>query len=192
MIQTKNHRIHPVRTGLPCLRTGRIHSAHYQAHHIKTEPTNTLAFGRIPAYCKYELFMERYRSAAEIIRREIRIGPDTRILDVGCGNGYMKHFFDEGEGEWHGIEVWEQRVRCCQKLGYQIAEINIETTPFPYPDESFAVVFASHVIEHLPDPAQALRECARVLQPGGLLLVATPTKTSARGRSHECAASSEK
>jgi len=135
-----------------------------------------LAFGRIPAYCKYELFMERYRSAAEIVRREVSVGARTRFLDVGCGNGYMKYFFERDEGVWHGIEVWDKRVQCCRDLGYEVSEINIETTPFRFEAGQFDVIFASHVIEHLPDPTQALRECIRVLRPGGLLLVATPTK----------------
>lgn len=135
-----------------------------------------LAFGRIPSYCRYELFMERYRSASEIVRRELEITPETQILDVGCGNGYMKKFFDPGEGKWFGIEVWDERIRCCERLGYEIAAINIETTPFPFEDERFDVVFASHVIEHLPEPEKALKECARVLKPRGLMLVATPTK----------------
>ncbi len=137
---------------------------------------NQLAFGRINAYRKYELFMERYRSAAEIVRREIPLSPETRFLDVGCGNGIMKFFFDDHEGQWHGIEEWAERVECCEKLGYEVASINIESTPFPYPDASFELVFASHVIEHLKNPARAIRECSRVLKPGGLLLVATPTK----------------
>lgn len=137
---------------------------------------NQLAFGRIPAFRKYELFMERYRSAAEIVRRELPLDSETRFLDVGCGNGIMKFFFDEAEGIWHGIEEWGERVECCEERGYKVARLNIETTAFPYEDASFDTVFASHVIEHLKDPARALHECARVLKPGGLLLVATPTK----------------
>lgn len=141
-----------------------------------SQTKSELAFDRIPSFCTYELFMERYRSAAEIVRREMPLGPETLFLDVGCGSGYMKQFFDPGEGQWHGIEVWDERVECCRRLGYEVSVINIETTPFPYEARQFDVVFASHVIEHLPDPAQAIRECARVLKPGGLLLVATPTK----------------
>jgi len=150
---------------------------------------NQLAFGRINAYRKYELFMERYRSAAEIVRREIPLNPETRFLDVGCGNGIMKFFFDDVEGTWHGIEAWAERVACCEKLGYKVAEINIESTAFPYPDGSFDTVFASHVIEHLNDPTRAIRECARVLKPGGLLFSGNTHQTALLCRAYQLVAS---
>jgi demethylmenaquinone methyltransferase/2-methoxy-6-polyprenyl-1,4-benzoquinol methylase len=41
----------------------------------------------------------------------------------------------------------------------------------PYADESFDVVASAHVLEHLPDPAPAIAEMARVLRPGGKLLL---------------------
>lgn len=48
--------------------------------------------------------------------------------------------------------------------------------PFGLPNESFQYVFSEHMIEHLPVPtaAQMLRECRRVLRPGGTLRIATP------------------
>ena len=145
-------------------------------HHFEKVEMTQVAFGRINAYRKYELFMERYRSAAEIVRREISLTPATRFLDVGCGNGIMKFFFDQDEGVWHGIEEWPERVECCKNLGYQVTQFNMDTTGFPFADASYDTVFASHVIEHLKDPARIIRECARVLKPGGIFLVATPTK----------------
>jgi len=135
-----------------------------------------LAFGRIPSFRKYELFMERYRSAAEIMRRAVPLNRESRLLDVGCGNGIMKFFFDDDEGQWHGIEGWNERADCCRRLGYDVVGLDLEGAVFPYQDESFDLVFASHVIEHLANPPGAILECARVLKPGGLLLVATPTK----------------
>jgi predicted SAM-dependent methyltransferase len=50
------------------------------------------------------------------------------------------------------------------------------TQPFPFPDGSFRYIFSEHVIEHLPyESALAmLRECHRVLEPGGRLRIATP------------------
>lgn len=135
-----------------------------------------MAFGRIPAYCKYELFMERYRSAAEIIRGQLKLSKTTKFLDIGAGEGYMKYFFDAGEGKWFGVECWKERILKCKSLGYQIADIDINTTPLPYPDGNFDVVIASHVIEHLSNIDFCLKEMDRVLKKGGILLIATPTK----------------
>lgn len=135
-----------------------------------------LAFGRIPAYCKYELFMERYRSSAEIIRKEMKLNKESKILDVGCGEGYMKHFFDENEGKWYGIECWKERAEICRDLGYEVVDIDVNNTEFPYPDEYFDVIAASHVIEHLSNVEYTLKEMDRVLKKGGIMLVATPTK----------------
>jgi predicted SAM-dependent methyltransferase len=48
---------------------------------------------------------------------------------------------------------------------------------FPLPDASFDVVYSEHMLEHLPyaDGQQCLRECVRVLRPGGRIRVATPS-----------------
>lgn len=135
-----------------------------------------MAFGCIPAFCKYELFMERYRSGAEVIRNQIALTADTKILDVGCGEGYMKYFFGMGAGRWFGVERGEERAKECRNLGYQVAEINLNESFLPYPDEFFDVVVASHVIEHLSKIDFCLKEMDRVLKKGGVMLLATPTK----------------
>jgi predicted SAM-dependent methyltransferase len=51
------------------------------------------------------------------------------------------------------------------------------TKPFPLPDDSFDTVFSEHMIEHLTyaDGLHCLRECFRVLRPGGRVRVATPS-----------------
>ena len=50
------------------------------------------------------------------------------------------------------------------------------TRPFPIPADSFALVFGEHVIEHLEfdEAAAMLRECQRILRPGGRIRLATP------------------
>lgn len=143
---------------------------------MKQISKDEMAFGRIPAYCKYELFMERYRSAAETIRNETALNDDVKFLDVGCGEGYMKYFFDLNEGKWHGIECWKERAELCRGLGYTVVDVDINKDAIPYPDEHFDIVIASHVIEHLSNIDFALSEMNRVLKKGGIILVATPTK----------------
>ncbi len=120
--------------------------------------------------------MERYRSAAAFIHRAHAGLKTLRLLDVGCGNGYLKYFCDFGDIEWHGIEIWEERYKDCESLGYHMHWCDIDTDILPFENESFEVVVASHVIEHLQNPDFALQQMYRVLKSGGLLIVGTPIK----------------
>jgi ubiquinone/menaquinone biosynthesis C-methylase UbiE len=142
----------------------------------KKKEKTELAFGKIPAYCKYELFMERYRSAAEFIQRAHVNLETLKLLDVGSGNGYLKYFCDFGNIEWHGIEIWEERLKDCETLGYHMHWCDIDTDNLPFDNEYFDVVVASHVLEHLKNRDLAIREIYRVLKVYGLLIVGTPIK----------------
>ena len=51
---------------------------------------------------------------------------------------------------------------------------DLEETPWPLPDGQFRIVFASHVLEHLSDPLEALKECRRVLKEGGICRITVP------------------
>ena len=135
-----------------------------------------MAFGRIPAYCKYELFMERYRSVAEILRANTNLNASTQYLDIGCGEGYMKYFFDENEGNWYGVDCWKERIKVCKELGYQMFDLDINSTKLPWEDSKFDVVFACHVVEHLSNLEFAFAEMKRVLKPGGYIYIGVPTK----------------
>jgi SAM-dependent methyltransferase len=136
-----------------------------------------MAFCRIPAYCKYELFMERYRHAAEFVSPQLAELEMPKALDVGSGPGHLKVFFDhEKTMEWHGIEVREEMVEECGALGYRMHTHNIDKGRFPFEDETFDLVACLHVLEHLKNPAEALREIARIVKCGGLLVLGVPTK----------------
>jgi len=141
----------------------------------RTDKTE-LAFGKIPAYCKYELFMERYRSASDFIRIAHADVDQLKLLDVGSGNGYLKYFCDFGDIDWHGIEIWEERFKDCERLGYRMYRCDIDSENLPFEDETFDVVVASHVLEHLKNREFALREMYRVLKNNGLIIVGTPIK----------------
>jgi SAM-dependent methyltransferase len=149
---------------------------------FRRPPLAQLAFGRVPAYRRYELFFERYRAAAEFIDpRPGALGPwpggrPRRILDVGCGEGHLNRFVSAPDLEWHGTEVDPRRATRCAALGYTIGDVGVASGLLPYADARFDVVAACHVLEHQVDRARMLAELDRVLAPGGLMFVAVPIK----------------
>lgn len=137
-----------------------------------------MAFGKIPAYRKYELFMERYRSAADefIIPHVNSFSKENpaRLLDIGSGDGYLKYFCDQENIDFHGVEIQPRRIKICEEMGYKINTFNIETDRFPYDDNSYDIIVASHVIEHLYNPEAAIKEIHRVLKPNGIVVIGVP------------------
>jgi ubiquinone/menaquinone biosynthesis C-methylase UbiE len=104
---------------------------------------------------------------------------NSSFLDVGCGAGYslvkahkefgcMVQGVDPAPGE-HGVgrfteDLWKKRP---------IIQASAEELPFP--DESFDVVYSSHVLEHVDSENKALEEMKRVLKPNGVLILGMPT-----------------
>jgi SAM-dependent methyltransferase len=113
------------------------------------------------------------------IRREfllagIRVG--DRALDLGCGAGSFTAVLADAGAAAVGVEVAEaalSRARARNpSLDFRLAPID---GALPLVDNSFDVVWASEVIEHVADTARWLSEVRRVLVPGGRFLLTTPS-----------------
>lgn len=137
---------------------------------------DALAFGVIPAFRKYELYMMRYVAPAEFIRQELQQKGSLRVLDIGAGYGPLKRFCPGADVEMHGIELDPKGAAACEALGYKIEKCDLETEPLPYQSDSFDVVVINHCLEHLVNPDIALKEADRILRADGLLIVGTPNK----------------
>jgi ubiquinone/menaquinone biosynthesis C-methylase UbiE len=105
-----------------------------------------------------------------------------RILDAGCGNGrYSRFLLREASPDAliTGFDYSQQMLaRARSRLGPgRISQVAADLTHLPYADQSFDAVVCGWVLEHLPDPRSGLRELARVLCPGGKLLLLTTEDT---------------
>jgi 2-polyprenyl-3-methyl-5-hydroxy-6-metoxy-1,4-benzoquinol methylase len=96
-----------------------------------------------------------------------------RLLDVGCGNGNYLSLMKKLGWEVFGIDPDERAVKEAQKVfGLAIHAGSLESAR--YPDAYFDAITLHHVIEHVPDPLDLLKECRRTLKPQGKIFVMTP------------------
>lgn len=115
-----------------------------------------------------------------------RLPPGTRVLDVGAGAcryrevfahcQYFAHDFCGYAGTSAGLmtERWE----------YGRIDFVSDITAMPVADESFDALLCTEVLEHVPEPIAALREMARVLVPGGRLLLSAPLGSGLHQQPH--------
>ena len=113
-----------------------------------------------------------------------RVGPTLRLLDVGCGDGVITRRLRERfpHASITGVDADEVRLARARELCPGAAFEPGDVTALRFGAASFDVVVCHHVIEHVADDEAVLRECARVLAPGGLLLLGIPQEDGAIGR----------
>ncbi|HEX9890138.1 MAG TPA: class I SAM-dependent methyltransferase [Nitriliruptorales bacterium] len=104
-----------------------------------------------------------------------------RLLDVGCGFGFFVALAQRSGWDAWGAELNHHAVAWGREhVTDRVVEATVDDLPFE--DASMDLVTLFDVIEHLPDPAHDLVEVARVLRPGGHLVVATPDAGSLAAR----------
>ncbi len=105
--------------------------------------------------------------------RWLEAGENGRLLDVGCGNGRFLDQMRQLGWKVAGIEPDGEAVSvACEKFGLEVFQGSLEKARFA--DGHFDAITMNHVIEHVPDPIELLKECRRVLKPGGKLVLVTP------------------
>ena len=98
--------------------------------------------------------------------------PNPRILDVGCGTGANLKML-AGFGTAEGVDISPQAVDFCRERGLDLVKLGA-VEQLPYESDSFELVTALDVIEHLDDDVAGLLEMRRVLSRDGRILVFVP------------------
>lgn len=120
----------------------------------------------------YWWFVARRELVRDFVLRHRPSASDLHILDVGCGTGATLSMM-RGLGALTGIDRSPSALHYCRLRSLkQLALGTAEALPIA--SESTDVVLALDLLEHLADDGAAAREFARVLRPGGLLVVTVP------------------
>ena len=108
----------------------------------------------------------------EIVSAFDRYRGSNRWLDVGCGAGALMRAAARGGWRVTGTEVALAAAERVRQDGFDVRVGELGDLDLSAGE--FDVVSAVEVVEHVPDPDALLRECARLLRPGGALYVTTP------------------
>jgi SAM-dependent methyltransferase len=96
---------------------------------------------------------------------------DHAVLEVGCGAGVDLARFAKGGATVTGVDLTESAIALARaNFAQQHLDGRFEVADgehLPFPDDAFDLVYAHGVVQYTADPAQLVRECHRVLKPGG-------------------------
>ena len=106
-----------------------------------------------------------------------------RVLDIGCGNGYVLSRYAAQGAEVHGVDISSAAIAICRKrfqlygLSGSFVQANAEKLPFE--NDFFDCACSMGVLHHVPDTERAVAEIFRVLKPGGKFMLMVYHRNSA-------------
>ncbi len=97
---------------------------------------------------------------------------DGSLLDIGCGGGKFLNSMQNIGWTVEGVEFNPSAVQTCRDAGLKVFQGELSDAAFP--DNTFDIVTARHVIEHISTPGPFVAEIFRILKPGGKMILRTP------------------
>jgi SAM-dependent methyltransferase len=134
------------------------------------EPVGTLAF--FDDLDEYRF--DKLRYLPEVVNFDGYRG--ETLLEVGCGIGTDLVRFARGGARVTGVDLSQTAIDLARQNfalhGLTPVDLRVANgEALPYPDAAFGHVYAHGVVQYTADPAQMIRECHRVLEPGGTAIV---------------------
>ncbi|GHB34151.1 methyltransferase [Streptomyces xanthochromogenes] len=120
---------------------------------------------------------------------EVGLSPGDAVLDAGCGTGRALAPLREAVGPTGvvvGVDLTPEMLAQAVRAGRdrQAALLRADVARLPLASASVDVVFGAGLISHLPQPAENLRELARITRPGGRLALFHPIGRAALAARH--------
>lgn len=135
----------------------------------------------------YRAFEDEHRGSHDTIKQRLQVYlpfitpllklyPECRAVDVGCGRGEWLETLIENGFDATGVDLDEGMLEACQARSLPAQKAEAVAYLQSLPSESLTVLSGFHIVEHIPFEAlkALVSEANRVLKPGGLLILETP------------------
>ncbi len=144
------------------------YSAHYSIDaHDMPMPED---YGRFRRHAEFRRF--------SLLARLLDTGRPMSVLDAGCGNGWLSEILASRGHRVSALDIGGDSLkRAKARLESRDTSVSFcsgDIYSLPFPDSFFDAAVASEIIEHLDRPDDAIKELARVVRPGGHVLITTP------------------
>jgi len=117
---------------------------------------------------KYPFF---HKIAAALIEQK----SPASVLDVGCGKGHLVYAFNQLGIDSYGVDISSYAIdQSPESIRARLFKVDVVSEVLPFQDDTFDLVTALGLIEHLEEPAHIIGEVRRVLRSSGTLFVRTP------------------
>lgn len=147
----------------------------------RVEPSLTVGESRLPenqygAMEEDDDVHERYRLTSSVLQSYLR--PGMRVLEMGCYRGGLRQFFPR-ELDYHGVDFDQAALHVAETRGIVPHAMDADRGfPEEIPIESFDVVIACEVLEHLVNPRAILRDIVQRCKSGGRVLISLPNENT--------------
>lgn len=118
-------------------------------------------------YYAYQREIGEFGGKANLIKFEEFLDPSYKILDFGCGGGYLLNNIDCRE-RW-GVEINPAARKIAAENG-----VSVYASAGELPDNYFDLIISNHVLEHLVNPLAELQRLKQKLRPGGRIIFVVP------------------
>jgi SAM-dependent methyltransferase len=126
----------------------------------------------------YELRESRLKKCVKIIDSL----PVGKLLDIGCSTGDWASLWQTRGWKCFGIDIDREHLQTARQRGIDARYCDLALGTIPFGDQSFDLIFAGEVIEHLVDTDKFLSELRRCVRVGGWVLITTPNLASFENR----------
>ena len=153
-----------------------------EIHHGTLSDIDRYLHNHIDEDLRSPVKVQQYESYLNLVRPYIKLGPDTRMLEIGTGTGWFPIACALNGLRCKGLEISPQLINHAKELGQRygvdvdIELGNIEESEIG--DEDYDVIIASSVFEHVEHWERALRRVYKALRPHGVFFFSSTNKFS--------------